>query len=85
MTTYVLFAWLSLMMDCCVLHNVFFVIMYIFVYMLFCRGPQGKLVRQLSHPLKMKSLLTYLLMSLTTLSFLRGCLGWDMGLNCVSC
>ena len=40
----------------------FFVIMYIFVlYMLFCRGPQGRLVRQLSHPLKIKSLLTYLL------------------------
>ena len=37
----------------------FFVIMYIFVlYMLFCRGLQGRLVRQLSHPLKIKSLLT---------------------------
>ena len=43
------------------LHDLFFVIMYIFVYMLFCRGPQGRLVRQLSHSLKIKSLLTYLL------------------------
>ena len=34
--------------------------------MLFCRGPQGKLARQLSHPLKIKYLLTYLL---TRMSF----------------
>ena len=36
--------------------------MYIFVYMLFCREPQGRLVRQLGHPLKIKSLLTLLKM-----------------------
>ena len=31
------------------------------IIMLFCRGPQERLVRHLSHPLKIKSLLTYLL------------------------
>ena len=47
----------------------FFVIMYIFVYMFFCRGTQGRLVRHLCHPLKIKSLLTYLL----------GVVGWCEG------
>ena len=43
------------------LHDFFdFVIMYIFVYILFWRGPQGRLVRPMSHPLKIKSLFTYL-------------------------
>ena len=35
---------------------------YICIYVVF-QGPQGRLVRHLSHPLKIKSLLTYLLVT----------------------
>ena len=56
-------------------HDFFFFslscIMYTFVYMLFCRGPQGRLVRQLSHPFIIKSLLIKSLLTYETCMHMR--------------